>query len=312
MICYALILLSVGMFGGTFLLNDLYRREWGSGLWASLWLSFIGSTAGAAVLLIVNRFSVTATPFTLLMAFFAAVNSFLFTFCTLKALEHINLSLYSLFTMLGGMLLPFLHGILFRGEDLTPARLLCLILVMAALAATPNQKERSDRRGRLWCVPVFILNGMSGVLSECFAGAPVTWKSDASSGAQASPSDYSLLCALFSAALAAVLLLVFFRKKEKGIPKTLRGTAFGALGGCINRIANLILVFALAQGVDASVQYPMVTGGTMIVSTAVCFLRGDKPCKREIVSVLLAFLGMLALFAVPVISSFFPAFQQFQ
>jgi hypothetical protein len=44
----------------------------------------------------------------------------------------------------------------------------------------------------------------------------------------------------------------------------------------------------------------MVTGGTMIVSTLICFFGDKKPSKRELVSVAFAFLGMLALFAVPV------------
>lgn len=59
-----------------------------------------------------------------------------------------------------------------------------------------------------------------------------------------------------------------------------------------------MLVLALVH-VDASVQYPMVTGGTMIVSTALSFFGDKKPNKGEILGVLLAFLGMLALFLIP-------------
>ena len=66
-----------------------------------------------------------------------------------------------------------------------------------------------------------------------------------------------------------------------------------------NKIANLLLVIALAH-VDASVQYPMVTGGVMIVSTAICFFGKKKPQKKELISVALAFLGMLALFIIPI------------
>ena len=45
----------------------------------------------------------------------------------------------------------------------------------------------------------------------------------------------------------------------------------------------------------ASVQYPFVTGGTMIVSTVISFLLGQKPSKREIFAIALSFLGILAL-----------------
>ena len=49
-----------------------------------------------------------------------------------------------------------------------------------------------------------------------------------------------------------------------------------------------------------SVQYPMVTGGTIIVSTAICFFGKSKPSRRELISVALAFLGVLALVLIPV------------
>ena len=75
--------------------------------------------------------------------------------------------------------------------------------------------------------------------------------------------------------------------------------AFGvsSLNGAINRTANFLLVIALVH-LDASIQYPMVTGGVIIVSTLVCFFRKEKPTNKEVVSVLVAFIGMLALFLI--------------
>ncbi|MBR2432837.1 MAG: hypothetical protein IKB23_07970, partial [Clostridia bacterium] len=78
----------------------------------------------------------------------------------------------------------------------------------------------------------------------------------------------------------------------------LSDTGVGVLNGITNRVANFLLVIALAH-VDASVQYPMVTGGVMIVSTLICFFGKNKPSKKEILSVILAFVGMLALFVIP-------------
>ena len=52
--------------------------------------------------------------------------------------------------------------------------------------------------------------------------------------------------------------------------------------------------------IETSAQYPLVTGGVMIVSTLICFFKKNKPTKKELASVLLAFLGMVAMFAIPV------------
>lgn len=284
---YLLILISVLMFGGNFALNDLYRRKQGNSLKISLQFSLITALAGTLFLLAVNKFTFEYTPFTLLMGAASALNSIAFTFCSFKALGSIDLSLFSLYSMLGGMVLPFLQGILFYGEALTVAKILCLLLITAALLLTVNKKVKKG--GAIYYAGIFILNGMAGVISKLFTSAPFP-KADAAS--------FSILSALCSVALSGGILLLW-RKGEPTPKNTLPSLGIGTLAGILSRLANFILVIALAH-VDASVQYPMVTGGVMIVSTALCYFTEKKPTKKEMFSVLLAFFGMLALFLIPV------------
>jgi len=68
----------------------------------------------------------------------------------------------------------------------------------------------------------------------------------------------------------------------------------------IKAISEICHQYNALLHVDASVQYPMVTGGVMIVSTIICFFGDRKPSKKEIISVLVAFVGMLALFVIPI------------
>ena len=60
------------------------------------------------------------------------------------------------------------------------------------------------------------------------------------------------------------------------------------------KVANYMLLIALAV-LPASVQYPFVTGGTMIVSTVISLICRQKPSWRELVSVGLSFAGVLVL-----------------
>ena len=99
--------------------------------------------------------------------------------------------------------------------------------------------------------------------------------------------------------ISGVLLLIISKNQSKGEKFSFAGTVIGAASGITNGIANLVLVIALAH-VDASVQYPMVTGGVMIVSTLICFLGKNKPSKKEILSIIVAFIGLLLLFAIPI------------
>ena len=91
----------------------------------------------------------------------------------------------------------------------------------------------------------------------------------------------------------ACALLPFFRSGEKR--KLSAGMIVGTMGnGILGCVANLLLLISLAH-LPASAQYPFVTGGVMIMSTALCFFTSKKPRARELVSVALAFAGMLAL-----------------
>ena len=283
---YFLIILSVILFGGSFALNDGYRKREGGSIRASLMFTFTSSVAGLIILMAINGFKFEFTPFTFVIALLASLIGFGFTYCSFKALGRINLSLYSLFSMLGGMVLPFLQGIFFYNEPVTLAKILCFILICIALILTLEKSEK--RNGLIYYIGIFILNGMSGVLSKLFTSLPFE---------KTSAEGYSILIAICTTVLSGLILLIFFRE-EKSAP-SISSIVLSAGNGIANKIANMWLVIALAN-VDASVQYPMVTGGVMIVSTAISFFSKIKPSNKELLSVLIAFLGMLALFAIPI------------
>ncbi|MBQ9079665.1 MAG: hypothetical protein IJY27_01175 [Clostridia bacterium] len=285
---YGLIILSVTMFGACFALQDVYRKMRGSGISISLESSLVGAVAGLVVLLAINGFHFELTPFTLFMASLAALNSIAFTFCSFKALDVINLSLFSLFSMLGGMALPFVQGIVFYNEKITLAKIVCFVFVCIALLMTVSRSEK--KRGVIYYIGIFVLNGMSGVLSKIFTSAPFE---------KTGAAWYSIWGAVFTIIFAGAALVFMHGKQGSAKPYTLRAFFVSAAGGGVNKIANFLLIIALAH-VDASVQYPMVTGGVMIVSALISFFGDRKPSKKEILSILFAFLGMLALFIIPI------------
>lgn len=284
---YLLVIIAVILFGGCFALNDAYRKLRTSSVASSMESSFIGSLAGLVVLLIISGFNFQATPFTLLIAFLSALSGIAYTFCSFKALDSVNLSLYSLFSMIGGMALPFFQGIIFYGEKITVAKIVCVAFVCIALGLMVSHDK--NKRGTAYYIGVFVLNGMGGVLSKFFTSAPFE---------KTSAEWFSIWVAIFTAVISGVLWLLFFRKKSMA-RYTWQAFGVSSLNGVINRIANFLLVVALTH-IDASIQYPMVTGGVIIVSTLVCFFGKNKPTKNEVLSVLLSFIGMLALFLIKI------------
>ena len=103
---------------------------------------------------------------------------------------------------------------------------------------------------------------------------------------------------MFTALLSGLLwLLLYGKRRTPGFGW--KALAISTANGALNRVANFMLVLTLVH-LDASVQSPLVTGGVMIVSTLLCALRGTKPSRKELLSVALAFLGMLALFLIKI------------
>ena len=241
------------------------------------------SLVGFLILLIINGFKFEFTWFSLLMAFFAALDSIGYTYFSLKALGRINLSLYSMFSMLGGMILPSVVGILFYNEELTVGKGICYALLMLSLLLSSKKGEKKS--GYFYYMGVFVLNGMSGVLSTIFQNAPYE---------KTSAAGYSMLISLL-----ALVICFLFLPFVKGSTEKLTKKALVSMGGygVLCRVGNYLLLIALAH-LPASAQYPFVTGGVMIISTIISLFTKNKPSKREITGVAISFAALIILMFV--------------
>ncbi len=280
MIYYGILLAAVTMFSFQFLFNGIFEKEYGSGLRSMFVFSAGSSLIGFVILLIINGFRFEFTWFSALMAFFAALDSIGYTYFSLKALGRINLSLYSMFAMLGGMILPSVAGILFYKEELTVGKGICYILILLSLVLSSKKGEKKS--GYIYYMGVFILNGMSGVLSTVFQNAPYE---------KTSAAGYSMLIAL-----TALIICLVFLPFIKGDSTRLTKKAVVSMGGygVLCRVGNYLLLIALAH-LPASAQYPFVTGGVMIISTVISAFTKNKPSRREVIGVAVAFAALLIL-----------------
>lgn len=286
---YGLLTASTVMFGFMFFFKDMFRKNYGSGLKATLVMSVGGGIFGLIALLLIKGFVFEFTIFAFVMAVIHSIDGLCFSFCSLKALGKINLSLYSLFSMLGGMALPFLSGILFHGEPFTLGKIACFVVITVALLLTVEKGE--NKSGTLYYIGVFVFNGMSGVIAKVYQALPFE---------KVSSAGYSILKGIVGI-LLALLILACIRGEKKKL--NLQCVAAMAGSGVLNHVANWLLLIALLN-LPASAQYPFVTGGTMIVSTVISLFSDKKPSKKEIAAVILAFIGVLMLILIPEMTIF--------
>lgn len=271
---YLLILLSTFLFAVQFIVNDGYQKESGSNLTSSLKFSLYSSAAGFAALMIINRFELRCSAFSLAVAAVYALVCVSLNYFTVKALRIGHPSSYSVFSMIGGMVLPFLYGLL-CGEEFKAIRIVCCALIAVSVVLHTGKGESTKAAFRYY-MAVFVLNGMVGVISKFHQSHPLLCVASA---------DFLMLSKLFTVGFSAVLLGIS-GKRGFSIGRKAFGLAAGS--AVLNSVANLLLLLALLK-LPASVQYPLVTGGVILFSTLFDVIRKAGVKKKEMAAALTAF-----------------------
>lgn len=280
---YTLVIISTILFSLQFLFTQRFQETSGTGMKPTLVFSLYKSLVIILMMLLISGFKIQFSWFSLLMATVYAVSSMAMSYYSLKAFAVANLSVYSVFSMLGGMILPFFLGVLFfdEGDKLVFKIICCALIVVAVLLNVKSGKQ--DKKALFYYFAVFVLNGMSGVISKLH---------QSSSLSPVDSSSFMLWSAVVTVVLSAAWLLIAYRQ----IPLVKGKNIFFVTGyGVFNGLGNLFLLIALSgeNGLPASVQYPLVTGGVMVCSTIISTIRKEKLTVREYIATFIALLASI-------------------
>ena len=304
---YLLIGLATVLFSFQFVFQKMYQRERGESFVSTCYFGCFTCLLFGCFMWALNGFSLRITLFSVLMALCSALISLACRYSGLVAMSVADLAKYSLYLMLGGMVVPFLYGMIFNGDDFTWQKLCCFLLVGAAvfvskLGGKTGGKVEHAWKARICYIVLFLTNGLIGVVSTIHQ----------QSGLDAVPSrDFTILSMVMNVALSSVLLLVLAilakARKKGGVDATPRGgarvltkkglltTMFAVVGyGLANGIGNYLLLISLTQ-VEPSVQYSMVTGGCILMTVVTGLIFREKITRYKVISAVLIIGGTLLL-----------------
>lgn len=274
---YGLLITASLLIALQFMFNQQFRKCNGEGLDATLKFSLYTNAFSCVIMLVMGKFQYHVTWFSLLIAFFYAIVLILFSYASLKSLATANLSVFSIFTMLGSILLPTAYGFIFCDEEITWAKILCIVLIIVSTALTYEKGNgKSKGAGNMkYYIAVFILNGLVGTLSKMHQ-----YNQELAVDSNSFMATVNAFCVII-----CIALLLIKNKKLPGINKQ----EFKALAGYAgsNGVGNLFALIALID-LPASVHFPILTGGVMTFSTLISFLRKEKPSVKTIISVVIA------------------------
>lgn len=278
---YALLATAALLFAMQFLFNQQFRRLNGDGDDSTV--IFAGYTHGISflIMLVLSGFRLEATWFSVLIAAIYAVVVLGYNYASLKAFATANLSVFSIYAMLGGMLLPLAYGVIFCKEELSIFKVFCIILIGVA---TSLSFEKSTTKGNnlKFYLAVFFLNGMVGVLSKIH-------QSNAALAV-----DSKSFMATVNACVFLICITYQLIKNRKITKVSLK--SIGSISGhaFCNGIGNLLCLIALVS-LPASVQFPITTGGVMVFSTIISLIRKEKPSAKTLISTAIAFVSTVLM-----------------
>ncbi len=285
MVSYILVLVATVLLAFEFAFSKKYQTMEGSGMAAGLRFNLLTGIFTTVIFFGVSGFRLEFSPFSMVLVALAALCGTTYNVISFRILKAGGMALYSLFLMLGGMLLPYVYGVLFLDEQLTVLRVIGLVLIVAAVFCSGRTKVKVPGWVYVCCVVVFILNGGVSIFSKLHQIE--------TQRATISTAAFVMYGGVGRAIFSGAALLAVGKKATKpaSSPWKILGVAAGA--AAISGISYLLQLIGAAN-LPATVLYPMVTGGSIIFSalSGLVFFK-EKLSVWQMVSIGLCFVGTL-------------------
>ena len=285
---YFLIIMSDIFMATTFGFQKMYQKSAGTSIIAGLAYNILMGFFSACMFLVINRFHIEVTPYSIVMAVIFSVVSMLYIFIGFKIIEKGNMSLYTIFLMSGGMTVPYIWGVAFLNEELTLMRTVGLLLIISATIISGTGIKKSDKKQILMCIAIFFLNGMSSVVSKTHQISPVSEIVTAS--------DFAFIVMLSKVVICSVILLIINRNIKDSNENNLHFKSIAPIvfaAAVFDGIAYMLQLIC-ATKVPVTVLYPLVTGISIILTSLVgkIFFK-EHISKKQYIGIAVCFVGTL-------------------
>lgn len=282
---YVYVIFATVLLAFEFSFSKKYQALEGVSLRAGLRFNALSGLFSALIMFVLLDFHPEWSLFSIVMAFCMSLCGLSYSILSFQVLKHGSMALYSTFLMSGGMLLPYLYGVLFLNEVLTLPRLAGVFIILAAVFLSNFSKQRVSKKLLLLCCAVFVLNGLVSILSKChqisITHAPVS-------------SSAFVMYSGIGKCLMSSIALAFCKKTNEHSALHSKSSLGVIAGAAIIGAASYFLQLVGAKELPASVLYPIVTGGSIIFSAIAgrVFFQ-ERISMRQLFSIILCFIGTL-------------------
>ncbi len=288
---YVLVLIASVCFAGEFALVKVYQSSTQQKMSTVFFMLFVRYAVGALVALCCSSFALDFANISWTIVLVMAGVLIAYNMLGVAILSRGNLAVYSMFMMVGGMLLPMLHGVLFMKESLSGFQIVGSVLLVAFIALQTLQFEKQDKTEKhnskavmlftLLCVLAFVDNGSLGII-----------RTHAVTVEGSHEYTFAFLYCLLTAVIGGAGVLTFLAKDKAQTVELLKPcvkpvTLLVLIGvGCIANVGDILLLVSAGK-IAESVMYPVVSGATIVFSAvAAVLIFKEKMKTREIIAVI--------------------------
>lgn len=297
---YLYILIAVLGISGVFLLKKVYQKKYTEGLNSLLLFSFWFAFGQGLFSFCINKFQIHYATITLICSLIVALTTGFNNIAGVAVMKYCKISLQTMFIMTGGMVIPSLYGVFFLHETLSVWRVIGMILLVAALIVPVFEKKelKTSKKGIIICLLMCGFNGVNNIATKYHQLDLQALNTQ----------DFLIWKNLWLILITLLLLMGYWIKNsskkresisyERSAEKTdiVRKTVLLAIvliliTGLISGVGEYFNVLA-AKTADATLLYPLTTGGCMVLSAVFGRLFfAEKITKYNAVSLVIAVIG---------------------
>ena len=280
---YVMILIATVLLAVDFALSKLYQSKMGTSSKAGLLFNGCNGLITAVIFWALNGFTFSCTWFSAVVAVVMSALAVFYSIIGFRVLRMGSMSLYTVFLMTGGMVLPYVYGLIFLNEPISVLRVLGLGVIVCAVVLSNGGKQVTTGKLILFCVAVFVLNGVISILSKTHQITELP---------TVNAKEYVMLTGLAKFVMCPIAYLFTGKEKPEFTAKRFgRIVPLIALSALVSGSSYLLQLIGASE-LPASVLYPCVTGGSIIFSTiaGMIFFR-EKLSLKQILAVALCFVG---------------------
>jgi len=298
---YFILFLAVLCIAVQFNINKFYQKRFADGIKNMLFFPFISGVVNLIFFTLLGFIFYGKLPefsvFSFVMSIALAIVSTLSALVGLLIMKYGKMSVYSVFMMLGGMILPYFYGLIFFSETISPARITGLIILICALPCSvinpaTEKKAAPAKFYYMLCVFIFLLNGTISIISKTH-----------SVNISAVPAaNFIFYANIWSTVINGAAYFIFAPRlpypKKRELTQKIKSNKFhmiltiavyAVIGG-----SGYLFQLIPAKTVPAVVMFPFVTGGSIVLSTLLAgiFFK-EKIGKIAIIGIVMSLAGTL-------------------